>query len=429
MNLRDRLQRTKGQVIRSQQEDASPPGMPLPPNDASSTDLATLVNGTWVQTAKGRCLRVERFYPAEHVHGDQRLDALLRIPPTEWTPFVGSTDSPPFDPRLALFIDTETTGLSRDSGTYVFLMGLGSFRDDGFSLRQYFMPHYADEEALLDLLAVELEDHQGLVSFNGRCFDWPLVRARFILSRRPTSDPPHHLDLLPLSRMLWRRLLPSCALSSLEQNILGVHRSGEDIPSYLIPQLYHDYVQSGYAPPIARVFYHNEMDILSLVALGTRIGTLLYASLKAEGNPFCDFLALGRLYERVGRLDDALRAYQIATEGTATAHVASSDAELAAKHLSLLLKGLGRHDEAIGIWQQQLGKGDLFPYIELAKYLEHRCHDYAAARRIVLEAIERVRAQALARDAIEAQRALAELRHRLERLERRMRHHGRQNTP
>ena len=45
----------------------------------------------------------------------------------------------PFDPRRALFLDTETTGLSGGAGTVAFLVGVGRFTPEGFLLRQRIM--------------------------------------------------------------------------------------------------------------------------------------------------------------------------------------------------------------------------------------------------------------------------------------------------
>ena len=123
----------------------------------------------------------------------------------------------------AVFLDIETTGLSQSSGTYAFLVGIGYFEADRFTVRQYFMPDYGDEHAMLELLASDLSGRQGLVSFNGRCFDWPILATRYTLARQniPAIDTPH-LDLLAVARRLWARLLSSCALSSLEKTVLEI---------------------------------------------------------------------------------------------------------------------------------------------------------------------------------------------------------------
>ncbi|MBM3188883.1 MAG: hypothetical protein FJZ90_09195, partial [Chloroflexi bacterium] len=379
--------------------------------------LESLVAGEWVHTPAGRCLRVERRYPYDHTHGAERLDALLRVPTHQWASFADARDGPPLDPRSALFLDTETTGLMRGAGTYVFLVGLAFYDADSLTLRQYFMPDYGDEEALLDLVAEELEAHRGLVSFNGRCFDWPLLRTRFILARRAFDESPPHLDLLPLSRRLWRKRLPSCSLGSLEQNILGLARRPDDVPGYLIPQLYQDYLQQGRVAPMARVFYHNETDILSMVSLAARIGRLLSGPSVAQNDPSCDLVALGALYEQLQRTDEALQAYRLASEGRVGLVDARRGSREADLRLAALLKRLGRHDEAMQAWRRQLQGDALHPYVELAKHLEHRLGDHAAAKSIVLEAMDWLQRQRSRTPPSAFARAMAELEHRLARLE------------
>jgi len=83
------------------------------------------------------------------------------------------------------------------------------------------------------------------------------------------------VDLLHLARRLWRERLPSRTLSNLEVQIMGAMRSEEDIPGWLIPTIYFNYLRDGDARPLQRVFYHNAMDVLSLAALLDHTANLL----------------------------------------------------------------------------------------------------------------------------------------------------------
>ena len=410
MDLRERLERAgvMRKVPVSDAEVRSPA--------TGSPPLESLVDGEWVTAREGRCFVAERVYPLDHAHGLLRLGDLLDLDPAIWSPYLHGTDFGPVDPRKALFIDTETTGLMRGAGTYVFLVGIGYFVEGGFVLRQYFMPDYGDEEVLLNLLTKDLYHRPSLISFNGRSFDWPLLRTRYVLVQGspPTDDPPH-LDLLLLSRRLWRRRLASCSLGSLEANILDLTRSSDDVPGYLIPQIYSDYVRSGMVEPIAQVFYHNAIDILSLVTLAARIGRLLTSPAERLDEHHGDPVALGRLYERTGRVDEAIRLYRVAVSCGG-----DEDKAEAGRYLSFLLKRLGRREEAMEIWRDQLGNGRIYPYVEMAKHLEHREGDFAKARRLVIESIESVRVQSADASDPSIEQALAELKHRLARLDRRI---------
>lgn len=367
--------------------------------------LVSLVDGRWVQTPQGRCFVVERDYALEKRHGSQQLAHALGVARETWRPFVIGLHDGDFDLQRALFIDTETTGLGRGGGTYVFLVGLGFFQADRFRLLQYFMPDYGEERALLHLLRGHLSGHHGLVSFNGRSFDWPLLRTRYILARGELDfDDTPHLDLLLLARRLWRRVLSSCALSYLEGTVLEVEREGMDVPGYEIPEIYSDYIEFGSTKRLANVFYHNKIDVLSMVALAARIGASLEAPFCRDDDPYCDFFALGRAYEAADETERAIHAYQRARQ-----EGGQETREAACKRLSFLLKRLGRYEKAAQIWREMLDGNKVYPYIELAKQLEHRAHNYGTAKRLTLEAIAR---------ADPDDKALLEaLEHRLERLQ------------
>ena len=101
----------------------------------------------------------------------------------------------------------------------------------------------------------------------------PLIYNRFVLSSMPLPlvGAPH-LDLLPPARRLWKARWGSCSLGNLERNVLGLQRTAEDVPGYLIPDIYRQYYLTGVATEmLARVFYHNLQDIVSMALLGARM--------------------------------------------------------------------------------------------------------------------------------------------------------------
>src|SRR5262249_33194494 len=142
------------------------------------------------------------------------------------------------DPSRIAFLDTETTGLSGGTGTYAFLVGIGTWRSSGFLVEQFFMRNFDEEAAVICPLEERLSQVKVVVTFNGKCFDLPLLESRFVMHRRdwPLADGIH-LDLLHPSRRLWKLRLKDCSLANLEREVLGFERE-EDIPGYLIPQVY-----------------------------------------------------------------------------------------------------------------------------------------------------------------------------------------------
>jgi len=357
----------------------------------------------------------QRFALTYH-HGRHRLAEVLSVPSEVWSLALNDASGDAFDVRRAAFVDIETSGLSRTGGTVAFLVGLGALEGDEFVLRQFFMPDYGDEPALLELVGDTLAAARDLVSFNGRAFDWPIIEMRYVLAgRRAPLSPTQHLDLLLLARRLWRRCLASCALSALEEPILGLTRGQQDVPGYLIPQLYNDYVRSGDASSIADVFYHNAIDILSLVTLAARIGRALSEPVDAPAGPYRDPLALGMLYERAGRPAEAAAALRAAAESGDGATAAT-----AARRLALLLRRAGEPDAAMAVWREQAARGDVTAAIELAKQYEHRLRDDAAALEVIDGAIAHLEAEPRGMTRYERTRLMRDLSHRRERVARRL---------
>jgi len=288
------------------------------------------------------------------------------------------------DLRSAIFFDIETTGLGIGAGMYAFLVGFGTFEDGEFCLRQYFMRDYGEEEALLYLLDAQMRRFDGWVSFNGRCFDLPVLQSRFVCGRRemPLAQAPH-LDLLYPARKLWRKRLTSCRLSSLEAGVLGAPRL-DDVPGWAIPDLYFDYVRYGQVEPLKPVFHHNALDILSLVALTARANALLGLPSSEEVEHTEDLYSLALVYDSLGETEEARQAYEAAL----ARGLASNLQVEALRRLSALYKRTGRENRAAHIWRTLQKAGDIEAYLQLAIYHEHHLRDPRGAATLVGQALE-----------------------------------------
>ena len=329
-----------------------------------------LPGGHVVATDDGGCFVIDRVFAVEHRHGDDTLADLLRNRPAAAAPYLADSRLEALDFRDFLFLDTETTGLA-GAGTLAFMVGVAFFeaRADGgeaLVVRQFFLRDHGDERAMLRQLEGLLATRAGLITFNGRSFDVPLLDNRYLMNRLPSPLPRlPHIDLLPPARRLFRARLGSCALSALERNLLGLARTQEDVPGALIPALYYQYLRSGELGELTRVFYHNELDVLSMVTLAARIFRQLDAS---HCDDPLDQLCLARWQADLGLHDRAERTLRESLDG---------DLPLEMYHdglhrLAGLLKAAGRRDEAVIVWQQiaHTSTGDVAAHVELAKHYE-----------------------------------------------------------
>ncbi len=368
-----------------------------------------------IESGRGAVYLAEEWWPPDHYHGRLPIADALALDAEAMARLVPDADAR--DVAGAAFIDVETTGLSGGTGTYVFLVGIGTFEEGAFRLRQFFLADLRGETAMLAAVADALADCRALVSFNGRQFDLPLLQTRLTLSRLPlVARGLPHLDLLYPARRLYRRRLPSCRLACLEESLLGVERE-DDVPGWAIPALYFDYVRRAEARPLRAVFRHNALDILSLAALLGHLGRVAGGRPPADPD---DCLAMARWDESQRRMMDATHLYAAALDGGVDGEARA----FAVRRLASLYRRLGRWEDAARLWEEACAEGPpgrrLEALIELAKLEEHRRRDFAAAEALTRRALSLLEVMAL-RDGNGGHPALQreDLEHRLWRLRRR----------
>ena len=347
--------------------------------------IESVVGGETQQTEFGEAFLVERFIPADELHGAKAL----RFPATIDKLAIWAADNRValFPPERFLFLDTESTGLW-GSGTLAFLVGLGRFEAGGFRQKQYFLREPIEERAMLEALNRLVSPEDALVTFNGKSFDLPLLHSRYLTNgaQQPFRGLPH-LDLLHLARRLWKDLLPSRALGDLEVQLLGIRRSLEDIPGWMIPQIYIDYLHTGDARPLAGVFYHNSMDVLSMASLLNYLASKLAAPLD-EAAHHSELYAIGRLYVDLGFAEDAIQIFQ----STLSMDLPKDVHYRLVESLGYLFRRRGDYEAALQLWEQAAAEGQVYAHVEIAKYYEHRARDYTVALRYTRNAIEVVEA-------------------------------------
>ncbi len=383
--------------------------------------IGDVVQGTYVETAEGVCFVTEQHWPAGSAHGGFILSRLAPEANGAVPHLVRDSNLADFDFHQAVFLDVETTSLVGGTGTYAFLVGVGQFEPDGgFRIRQFFMRDLHEERALLTAVSEAVRNQPATVTFNGKAFDLPLLSTRYALARRRSPfEGSIHLDLLHPARRLWSARLPSCALVALEEFILGVVRH-EDIPGWEIPGVYARYVYQNELSRLPQVFAHNAQDVVSMAALAGRMCCMFHDPEVTGITHGVDWFSLGRLYEDLGWLERSMAAYQraLATQ----LPPAIWDATLF--YLSFLHKRREAWEKALALWQDLVElrpPRGLYPFVELAKYYEHRRGDYETALRLVQEAIQLVESFQIVPRRQPRSVALAELKHREARLERRLR--------
>ena len=246
----------------------------------------------------------------------------------------------------AAYFDTETTGLSTGAGTVIFLAGVARLEGRHVTVRQFLLPDYPYEPALLRALTADLARSPRLVTYNGRSFDLPMLAARLTfhgLFREQAALPAGHDDLLPDARRLFRRPLGGARLADVESGVLGVRRSS-DCPGSEVPLRYFGYLRGGSPDILAEVLDHNFQDVVSLALLEAELCRLRGGGWREARVLDPRGMALDLL--RAGAVDDALELVESAQ------HLAADPAEANAlrRVASRLLLATGRVDRAEELW-------------------------------------------------------------------------------
>lgn len=279
-------------------------------------------------------------------------------------------------PRGALYLDTETTGLGGGTGNIPFLVGLAWFDEQGPRFEQLWLRDLDDEPEMLERLRRRVEAAEVLVTYNGKSFDLPVLRSRYLMNGLPAPEERPHLDLLHLARRVHKGRSFRKSLTELERRVLGYQR-GHDVGGEEVAQRYLAYLRDGDASPLGEVVVHNERDIWSLLALTGLYGAPL-DRLDTEDLPW-----LARCVRRSG---DLSRAGEVAT--TAVARGAGLEALRAQGEIA---KACGEKEVALQAFEAAenlaveaeatLALSEI--RFELCKLYEHHRRDPASALRIM----------------------------------------------
>ncbi len=397
-------------VVQGLDGEAVVPAAPLARHQADPTDhtrAALELGGALVERSGGAVIVVDREYTAEMRHGHMPIGDIvstitagtdaLHLMGQAWPAAKGVVEAG--RQTRMLFLDLETTGLFGGAGTQAFLVGCASIEGTSIRVRQFLMPGFEHERAVLDELQSWAKDHGAVCTYNGRSFDVPLIETRFMYHRVPCPlDAAPHLDMLHAARRLWRNrpvtIGPdnddsACTLGVLEKHIAGLHRVG-DVPGYEIPSRFFNYVRSGDARPLEAVMEHNRLDLISLAAVLARAIVLITHGPSAATSAH-EAYGLARIYERGGAHDNAEAALLKTIEFVKRV---GSDPELhaeALRRLAWIRRRDRRPNDAAEAWKELAVLPRCAAALRreakeaLAIHHEHRLKDLQAARQHALD--------------------------------------------
>ncbi len=354
------------------------------PAQSFAKGIEEYVEGEVLKNSRGEFFLAREAFPFGRPYGKLRIGD---IPSADLSPLnLVLSDAAMPDASRLVFLDTETTGLAGGTGTCAFLIGIGNVEGMKFVVRQFFLRDYPEEKAMLEALAEALEPCQGIVTFNGKTFDVPLLETRYALARMKSPlDRLVHFDALHPARRLWKLRLESCKLTDLEVAILGISREG-DVPGAEIPAIYFDYLRTGDARGLQPVFYHNALDIVTLAAITVELARALGdGGAEALGSPL-DLFSLSRILGTAGSKEKSISTCRQALAAGLPQQVES----LALKHLAAEFKRKRQHESAVELWLELSRREPplaVEALEELAIHYEHHLRDLDQALEFTLAAL------------------------------------------
>ena len=272
----------------------------------------------------------------------------------------------------ALYLDTETTGLGPAAGTVAFLVGSAFWDAESLVIEQLLVRQLGEEAPMLARVTDRIRQATMLVTFNGKSFDMPVLRTRFVMAKLPLPDERPHLDLLHVARRVHKSRGFGSRLGAIERNVLGFVREN-DVPSNEISAHYLHFLRTGEASALTAVVEHNAMDVVSMAALVGLYGEPL------EGTELgaVDLVGVARTLERAGLIE---RAYEVAS--VASERGGGPDAIRACGEIAKARGDKARAMADFELLAQQADEPAV--RLELAKLYEHHAKDAARALAMAL---------------------------------------------
>ena len=354
-------------------------------NPAKNTKyrLEDIFHGRWDCNESGEVFIMHEVFPFGQKHGSITISKTINS--AAFFPFENMPSNREAKINETVFFDIETSSLSFGAGSFVFLIGISHFSEIGLETSLLLIDHPSAEKALLKRFNNEIGKFGIVCSYNGKTFDAPFIRNRYSLYRVDNIlETKYHIDLLTYARRLWKLRIDSCKLSHVEATILHLKRDDGEIPGWMVPQVFFDFLNEQDPHLLEGILYHNKIDVISLAALYQHMSELLTSPVGNDRLDPRDCFSLAKLHESSGEYNEAKYFYQLGLN-------ANKDKELAKKYywnFGMLLKRIGDYSDAVQYWEKSAAKGGINACVELAKFYEHKCKDYNQALRWAAKARE-----------------------------------------
>ncbi len=170
------------------------------------------------------------------------------------------------DKEKLLTLDIETTGLSKETSD-LYLIGMGCFSGDRYTVRQWFADTPQEEELILRRSLDFSQGFETLLNYNGSRFDLPYLRykaEKYGISFLPEDlgSIDIYAKIKPCKKLLG---LNSLKLKEIER-FLGIERDDPYTGRELI-RVYQDYKKTGSEEYLKLLLRHNLEDMLGVVRI------------------------------------------------------------------------------------------------------------------------------------------------------------------
>ncbi|RLQ95144.1 ribonuclease H-like domain-containing protein [Falsibacillus albus] len=417
MSLKNKLNRMKNHIVREEKDRVQEIVHRAPefeePMDIPYLDEWKKMGVTPYYFDGEFCLIREVKFPLNHLHGKYELgDLHTSVQMWNNSEIDHPLSSKGMDSSDLFFFDTETTGLGGGAGNTIFLLGYAQVKEDEVILKQHILPEPGNEIPFYQSF-LENVDYTTLVTYNGKAFDWPQVKTRHTLIRDHVPNLPAfgHFDLFHGARRMWKHKLDRVKLINVEADILDFHRK-DDVPGYLAPMIYFDFVDRKNPEGIIKVLEHNELDILSLISLYIHLTCQIIGVDSDQSDQ--ERLLVGKWFDYLGDGETAIKLLEKVSYESEEPEAVEAKFKLAFHY-----KKMKRFNEAGKLWGEVVIKGSLvevqMALIELAKIYEHQFKDFVKAFEYTNQALELEM-----KEAQRSEKKLLELDKRLKRIKKKL---------